>query len=768
MKPKRKSQLNIKKRKERKNLSSLYNDIKENTHILKEEANIRSYSPQALGRKRNTFLHTLALDNDSFVAWVRDRLYRIAYDNQNSVSDYTPKDIEMGLSRWEDALRQGDNQFGKYTEQFREYTKRFIEAAKILLSQGEGSLGVKPSKAPAPTIEGSPASPKLLKYKTGNVPKILDQIAKQRMSSAAPAGEMSAPAAPGQKGQQQISPEQMDQMDPSMMQQPVGPDGMPIPMVSPEEEMFLSYIQNMEDALKLKDDEFMMHVEDSLLNAQTDPFVVSQDEIESILNYDFDKLISSIPKESSLAADTSSFEKLFEKYKIKFLKFAEKTLEQSKMQQLLGYDPKQEEPIVRYDPTDFEASVVYAFTQAGNTTQPFEFTRLKLSQINKIKSNPGLETSGKNFVRSLMEKYPLLGRAFVYSASGKVNETELQPDYDVRSVKSGTNLVFVFEKEKVNLIRGKLKKCSDDSFLRECTQKLKCILMLDDYYFPLSTTNPKEIEFQLDYAIRDLEHHDYMFLNAKDLERRLSQDGIQPEFVTNTANNIFSHKESILDSLQNFFVNASSDMSNLENVKKVLEYHREQAKKFLELYMNSFKDFVRSFLKENLLGEYKYLDQSEAKPEFILVGDSFGNNAYLFNLDDIALYKISANSEITIETQKDKLQNINYLQKYITKKEKENIDSGSDNTLFRINKERPYTINNILNLLDNDMQVLRSLRSVNPNVPVSEFLSEETREYVESCIQYAKMSLGKFIKFFDIKFKNIQFKPMNITNSLLS
>ena len=766
MKPKRKRQIIIKSRKERKNLSSLFKDIQENNLSLNEEANIRSYSPQAIGRKRNTFLHTLALDNDAFVAWVRDRLYRIAYDNQNSISDYTPKDIEMGLSRWEDALRQGDNQFGKYTEQFREYTKRFLEAAKILLAQGEASLGVKPSKAPSPTIEGSPTSPKLLKYKTGNVPKILDQIAQQRMSmggAAVPGG----PAPTGAEGQQ-VSPEQMGQMDPAAMQQPIGPDGMPIPLVSPEEEMFLSYIQNMEDALKLKDDEFMLHVEDALLNAETDPFIISQDEIESILNYDFDKLISSIPKESSLAVETESFEKLFDKYKKKFLKFAEKTLQQSKTEQILGYSPKEEEPVVRYDPTDFESSVVYAFTQTGNTTQPFEFTRLKLSQVNKIKSNPGLEASGKNFVRSLMEKYPLLSRAFIYSVSGKADESQLQADYDVRNVKSGTNIVFLFEKEKVNLVRGKLKRCSDETLVRECTSKIKCILMLDDYYFPLSTTNPKEIECQLDYAIRDLEHHDYMFMNAKDLERRLSQDGIQPEFVSNTASNIFSHKEAILDSLQNFFVNASADMSSLENVKKTLEYHREQAKKFTELYMNSFKDFIRSFLKENLLGEYKFLDTAEAKPEFLLVGDTFGNNAFLFNLDEIALQKISVNSEIVIETQPDKLQNINYLQKYITKKEKENIESQSENTLFRINKERPYTINNLLNLLDNDMEMLRSLRSVNPNVPISEFLSEETREYVESCIQYAKMSLGKFLKFFDIRFKNIEFKPLNITNTLLS
>ena len=777
MKPKRHSQLKVKARKHldhganirkrREHMKSHHGKHRTLSELkqflasqkpLNEEAQIRSYSPQALGRKRNMFLHATALDGDAFAAWVRDRLYRIAYDNQKSVSDFTPKDIEMGLNKWEDSLRQGDKDFGKYLDQFRLYTHRFMDVAKALMNKGDESMGVKPSKAPAPSVEGAPSSPKLLRYKSeaeggpgvGTVLPFGAKSADALQSGGGGRGPEGEPQV-GPDGQP-ISPEQaMMMQDPSL--------GMGF---TPQDEMFLSYIETMQSALELDDENFMLHVEDTILNSQTDPFMVSQEQLEAMMNEDFESLMAQLPPESLIKNSPDKFEKIFEQYKSRFLKFAERTLEKVKEEELQG--PKPFLPIVKYNISDVESAFIYGFVSSVNPSQPLMTTNLTLQKMNAVKKNPGLMTSGRQMAMNLAQMYPLIAKSYIYAFAGVTEESEISEDWPLYNAYSNTNLIFQFQNGKVFLSRNKLKTCPEGTLNRECSTKIKSVLLVDEVSFPLG---PKqEARLQLNQALMELHKSDYIFDTPYDIQKRMSMHGVEQTLARQQADMIFTHKQSIMQSLSAFFLNPISGILNEKYITDALERSRSEAKKFVQLYFNEFKDIVSEFLCRNIKGEGKFKSGSDALPNTMIVGNSFGSAVMMLSLNDELFDNLANMTKCTVSVFNNKLTKQNYLERYMNKFVTKEEDP--ETIMQKSLKERPFTINTLYEMILPEIQRINAVMvsGLNSTPALHDVLSEEIQGYLDSALRYASFSFSNFMKFFDIELEGIKFDPINIYETL--
>ena len=743
----------------KKTLSELSNFLNTNNKVLQEEAQIRAYSPQALGRKRNMFLHATALDGDSFAAFVRDRLYRIAYDNKRSVADFTPRDIEMGLNRWEEALRQGDKQFGKYLDQFRLYSHRFMDVAKALVQQGDPSLGDKPSEAGPPTLKGAPSTPKLLRYKS-------EQEGGIRKNQVLPFGVSPSDVQGGPKGPPQQTPEAEPQVDEKGQPIPGQPgmeeDPSTLMQFTPQDQEFLSFIENMSEALELNDNDFMLHVEDTILNSGLDPFIVSQEELDVTLDEDFENLMASLPLESLVRNNKSGeFEKIFEKYKERFMEFAERTLEKVKTDEMEG--PKEFLPVVKYKPTELESSLVYGFVSKVNTTQAIFTTNIPLANINKLKKDPGLMTSGQQFATNLAQMYPLLSKANAYVFAGNVEEIDIHENWPLYSAISNTNIVFEFPSTKVILSRGKIKNCSENTLNRKCTTKLKCCLFVDEVEFPLGSK--QEIKHQLNDSILSLKSSDYIFDTPYDIQKRFIMHGEQETLSKNKADMVFNHKQAILDAFINSFSISPTGVLTEPLIQNIIQKQRSEAKRFVTSYFNEFKDLISEFLSKNIKGEGKFKQTSDAEANTMIVGNSFGNKVMMIPLEQDTFFQLAQLMNCTVTIKDDKTQKENYLKRYLLSQDPENQEKAE----IVSQKERPFTINELYQRIKLEIENINAIIAttpISPNNTVMNLFSEELQNYIDSSAKYASYSFGNFIKFFDIEFDNIKFEPINIYTAL--
>lgn len=242
---------------------------------IHEEAVIKQYSVQAVGRKRNTMMNAMQLDDAEFLNWVQDRLYRLAHENERPVSEFSVKDLMSGLQRWENLFSTQDKEWGKYRDPFMKYKDRFIKAASVILNTGaaSGSLNEPPSKAAPNNVAGSPATPTMIKH----------QAADGSNSGSGSAG--SAPAPKGGGGEEQ-------------QKQEYGPE---------------EYFQYFQQLLNMKDDEFAEFVQDKILNGEKAPTNVSKKTVKKMLDKD-EKDVDKVFKKY-----TKEIHKLYKEYAKRFL-----------------------------------------------------------------------------------------------------------------------------------------------------------------------------------------------------------------------------------------------------------------------------------------------------------------------------------------------------------------------------------------------------------------------------------------------------------------
>jgi hypothetical protein len=241
---------------------------------INEAAVIKQYSVQAVGRKRNTMMNAMQLDDAEFLNWVQDRLYRLAHENERPVSDFTVKDLTGGLQQWENLFSSQDKDWGKYRDAFMKYKDRFIKAATVILNTGQasGSLSEPPSKAAPNNTQGSPATPTMVKFQ-----------------GADGTGEQSSDTTPQMGGGGGGEPDQEQQYGP------------------------MEYFEYFQQLLNMDDASFADFVQDKLLSGENAPTKVSVKTVKKMLDKDekeVDKIFQKYTKE---------IHKLYKEYAQRFL-----------------------------------------------------------------------------------------------------------------------------------------------------------------------------------------------------------------------------------------------------------------------------------------------------------------------------------------------------------------------------------------------------------------------------------------------------------------
>jgi hypothetical protein len=137
-----------------------------NINTLSEEVFIRPYSVQAVARKRNSLMNALQLNDNEFMNWVRDRLYRLAEQNKLPIKELTIDLIAAGFREWENTFRQSDKDFDQYMDEFNTYSQKFMKFSSRILKSNitdPDPNKLKPSEDAVP-----PVSPKMVKFQVSD------------------------------------------------------------------------------------------------------------------------------------------------------------------------------------------------------------------------------------------------------------------------------------------------------------------------------------------------------------------------------------------------------------------------------------------------------------------------------------------------------------------------------------------------------------------------------------------------------------------------
>lgn len=133
---------------------------------LNEEVFVKPYSSQAIARKRNMMMNALQLNDQEFMNWVRDRMYRLSQQNGMSVKDLTMDLIANGFKEWENTFRQGDKEFDQYSDEFNNYSQKFMKYAGKMMK--DNTLNPSPDKLNPDENAVPPVSPKMIKFQSSD------------------------------------------------------------------------------------------------------------------------------------------------------------------------------------------------------------------------------------------------------------------------------------------------------------------------------------------------------------------------------------------------------------------------------------------------------------------------------------------------------------------------------------------------------------------------------------------------------------------------
>ena len=113
---------------------------------------IDQYSPQALGRKRNTMLRALTLDDSEFERWVHDRVVRFAEQNGIPLQQLDVSAFKSGFNEWQQNLQQSDKSYGEVKGQVDQYIQRFMAVAPGIISRYQSGESAPVKEPLSPTM----------------------------------------------------------------------------------------------------------------------------------------------------------------------------------------------------------------------------------------------------------------------------------------------------------------------------------------------------------------------------------------------------------------------------------------------------------------------------------------------------------------------------------------------------------------------------------------------------------------------------------------
>lgn len=113
---------------------------------------IEAYSAQALGRKRNTMLRALTLDDSEFERWVHDRVIRFAEQNGIPLQQLDIGAFKSGFNEWQQQLQQSDKSYGEVKDQVSQYISRFLAVAPGIISRYQAGESAPVKEPLSPTM----------------------------------------------------------------------------------------------------------------------------------------------------------------------------------------------------------------------------------------------------------------------------------------------------------------------------------------------------------------------------------------------------------------------------------------------------------------------------------------------------------------------------------------------------------------------------------------------------------------------------------------
>jgi hypothetical protein len=732
---------------------------------LDEDAQVRNYSPQALGRKRNMFLNSLALNDREFSEWVQNRLYRIAYDNKRSMSDFTPKDIEIGLAKWEGILRNGDPGFGKYQSQFTAYKQRFIKVASSILAgevSGRGSKGVAPHHAPSLSPSGEPVSAGMLKYQG---------------KGGAVDPEMGASLSKGGSG---VDPETQ---------------------ITPEEDSVANLIADMEKAIKFKDKQFMGHVEDKLLNNEIDPTQINQAELEKRLDDDFQNLLDSIPSDSIINEQEKEIEEIYGQYKERFLSTASKMLSKTtkKVEKASKKEASKAKAAAGAKAADYEAALSLGMTTF--TGQDLESTGMDESHVALMRKNPELYAAGKRMASTIVSMHPELKGSMVKWMGKETSTDEQHPNWEGTDATSKTDVMFDLGDKKVKFKNGKFVRCGPKDKDENCTSKIKMSMKIGDSQ--LSSGGDKETMSMFNRTLENLRGKDFDLSDPVKLSHRLIADGVDSKEARQRAQAIVDKTKTLEEGFKSMMTfhtykgnvghyqkdGPYEKMTDKEfkNTKKLVDdadrFAREVTKHVEEM-AQLFPSFVSEMVYVAMTGDGKFKEGSDRQANFLISSDHSGDKVVILPASRDLASKLADSVQLvtrakssSVKSKKDPLIE-KYLAKGMSKEEAEK----------KASLESPYRVWQVVRILatrkaqqiisspEVAAQVLQNSKLISfvmnmkllteqeQEEQVEDILLPEEREYLDASTEYAFSSFSNMIKFFGIEFNQVQSTDYNLYN----
>jgi hypothetical protein len=707
---------------------------------VNEAANIRSYPSQALGRKRNMFLKAMALDDNKFREWVQNRLYRLAYDNKRSITDFTPRDIAMGLQKWEGILRNSDPGFGKYDTQFKQYTDRFLKVATSLIGSdysAQGTKGVEPHEAPSLSPATEPVSPTMINYQVDKAPAPQQQQ-------------------PMQNSEMQQEPEEQ-----------IGP--------TPEEQSFIDTIQQIEYAMSLKDKDFINEVENFLMERGIDLTTSNPAEIEQVLDEEFQSVLDSIPEGSPYYENEQEIEELFSQFKERFFqmfdKLQSKTL--NKMDKSDEVNTKRLEKIKK-DPSLFETGIVVSAAVA--TGIPLEQTGITELELNKLQKDSITYTATKRLVTNLFQAYPQLAKGVPYWMGRETNPSELKQEWGGTDGTSVSDIVFDFGDKRMKFKNDKFVGCGKDAREDACISQVKIAVKINETN--IVPKNPKDSKAVFDSVVEYFRTRDYDFASSGSLYQRLLADGIEPQQATIISQQI---TEEILTAKMDF-----------ENIIQTPDF-RKNVKIFLKdiaVKLQRVVDLLPSFKQEYiycaLSGCGRFKEGSMRQANFILSSDETGEKVVFVPLDRKLASSIAESSQFAVSVVSPKTSKTDPLIKKYT-----DMGKTKEEAQTEISLDYPYRIYTLIDAVEqaninammvdpnmagmilpessvlyrfmNNIKILKEQDDMEQST-IQPMVDLETQNYINAAIEYAFESFTNMIRFFGFDFENAASTELNLYN----
>ena len=501
---------------------------------------IDAYSPQALGRKRNTMLRALTLDDSEFERWVHDRIIRFAEKNRIPLQQLELGAFKNGFSEWQNQLQQGDKNYGNVKGEVSKYVSRFMSVAPGIIARFQ-------SGESAPVKE--PMSPTMMKFEGDGEGQGAQPAEGELAAEDVPPAEQQYAVAPEISGSEELEGLQKNTMsmidimsDPSIN---MGEDE-----IRANKAAFKSYVRGIGDQIaqanNVSPDEINYEMVDTFVSSmrQNIETNLSPDMLD-IPPEDLDMWEANVKKE---------FQESFPSVRLPQAEADERAelIAQQKLTDA-AMDPKS---IAKIYAQDAELGLIHAIERLTGGQHLSDASRARIDRKTDDVQKKYFDIQAE----AMMEKYPFLRDAqfkHVGSGRGKLsNEWEELASKAVSSRTSKTDIIA--QLSEGNFVRfdeaqGTFIRCSSREIEEGtgCTNQITFSLKKGPSQ--LMSARDKETRATLEVALSNLSKMGYDFSDANKLAQTfMEQNGLDEQSAQQRAENAVGAVASIRDLCKSF------------------------------------------------------------------------------------------------------------------------------------------------------------------------------------------------------------------------